>query len=110
MSAYLNSRKKIILTRHFAEKWADRIAASGTIAKSEQDKEIIPAVRLALETKAHKLVYDGEEHNGKKYRMVCEVKKEAITLVVVDTEKALVFKTAWKAKPWEKSYFREAGL
>lgn len=87
-------------------KWADRIAASRTLREATKDEEIVNKIREVISSKKYKLVNDGEEFNGKKYRLVCEIDRIIMTLVVVDTKQALVFKSVWKAKAWEEKYFK----
>lgn len=107
MSHYLNPGKNIILTRHLLIKWADRIAASRTLGGAAEDSGIVSELKSVIKNKNYKLVNDGEEFNGKKYRMVCEIGRKAATLVVIDAKQALVFKSVWESKAWEKKYLKE---
>lgn len=107
MSDYLDVDKKIVFTYHFTVKWADRIAASGTVAQAFREAQVIEKISGILRARKYKTVLDGEEFNGKKYRLICDIFGEVVTFVVIDTQQALVFKSVWKSKDWEKKYLKE---
>lgn len=107
MSDFLDAGKEIVFTRHLTEQWADRIAAARGVAQAGREKEIIERISSVLKARKYKLVHDGEEFNGKKYRMVCELFGMTATFVVIDAKQALVFKSVWKAKDWEEKYLKE---
>ena len=107
MSDFLSSKKQVFLTQHLMLKWADRIAAERSLKEVTKNAEVINKIKEVLSARSYKLVNDGSEFNGKKYRLVCKINKVCTTFVVIDTTDALIFKSVWKAKGWEEKYLKE---
>jgi len=107
MSDFSGTRKEIILTKHLVVSWADRVLAAEEIKEAEERNKLIKEIKKILKDNKFKLIPEGEEITGKKYRLICKILGKIITFVVIDAKDFLVFKTCWGAKKWEQKYFLE---
>ncbi|MBI5158549.1 hypothetical protein HY992_00325 [Candidatus Micrarchaeota archaeon] len=108
MSEKLDARKRVVFTSHFAKRWAERVLGNPNIALAEKDAHLPFLLKKVLDSGDYALAYDGEENKCVKYRLVCSVAGVVLTFEVLDAD-ALVFKTVWNAKSWEKKLL-EGGL
>ena len=102
----LDPAKELVFTRHFTNKWRARIMSSATREETLVSGALVKELRTVISTGRYVLIDDGEERNGPKYRMVCRVAGDILTLVVIDA-RCLVLKTVWRAKRWEVRHYLE---
>lgn len=101
--------KSILLTRHFFERWAERVLETEDINQARKmSEEVVNEIEKVIFNKDYVCIYDGEERGKPKYRVICELFGTPVTLIVLDTE-FNVIKTVWMPKSWEEEIYKRRG-
>jgi len=101
--------KPILLTMHFFKKWAERVLETEDINQARKmSKNVVNEIEKVIFNKDYVCIYDGEEREKPKYRVICELFNSLVTLIILDTE-VNVIKTVWIPKPWEREIYKRRG-
>lgn len=73
--------KPILLTRHFFRRWAERVLETEDISQAKRmSKDVVNEIEKVIFNKNYVCIYDGEEREKPKYRVICELFGTLVTL------------------------------